>query len=62
MAEMACKNCRFINVNTDACTNCGSTELTRDWYGYLIVIDPERSEIAKKLGIKNAGKYALQVE
>ncbi len=62
MAELACKRCKFINVDTEVCVNCGSTELTKEWYGYLIIIDPERSEIAKRLGITKPGKYALQVE
>ncbi len=61
MTELACRKCKFINLNTDVCKNCGSTELTKEWYGYLVVIDPERSVIAKKLGIKIPGKYALKV-
>lgn len=61
MTELACKKCKYINVNTLVCKNCGSSELTKEWFGYLIIIDPEKSEIAKKLGIKIPGKYALRV-
>ncbi len=61
MAELACKECRFINIDATICRNCGSTELTKEWYGYLVVIDPEKSEIAKKMEIKIPGKYALRV-
>ncbi len=61
MTELACRNCKFINVNTEVCRNCGSTKLTKEWYGYLVIIDPEKSMIAKKLGIKVPGKYALKV-
>ncbi len=62
MAELACKRCKYINVDREVCVNCGSTDLTKEWYGYLIILDYEKSEIAKKLGIKKSGKYALQVE
>ncbi|HDN74459.1 MAG TPA: DNA-directed RNA polymerase subunit E'', partial [Archaeoglobus sp.] len=37
------------------------SELTKEWYGYIIVIDPEKIDIAKRLGIKIPGKYALRV-
>lgn len=43
------------------CPNCKSSNLSSDWSGLLIVIDPEKSEIAKKLNIKAPGKYALRV-
>jgi len=61
VAELACRSCKFINIDTQVCKNCGSSELTKEWYGYIIVIDPEKSEIAKRLGIKIPGKYALRV-
>ncbi len=61
MAELACRRCKFINTDTDVCKNCGSTDLTKEWYGYIIIIDPDKSEIAKKLGIRAPGKYALRV-
>ncbi len=59
--EVACRNCKFINMDSSACKNCGSTDLTKEWYGYVIIIDPEKSEMAQKLGIKLPGKYALKV-
>ena len=62
MAELACKRCKFINIDTDFCQNCGSEDLTKGWYGYVIIIDPEKSEIAKRLEIVNPGRYALKVE
>jgi len=61
MSELACRKCKFININSDVCKNCGSADLTKEWYGYVVVIDPEKSEIAKKLGIKIPGRYALKV-
>ena len=61
MTELACRKCKYINTESNICKNCGSTELTREWYGYVIILEPEKSEIAKKLGIKISGKFALKV-
>jgi DNA-directed RNA polymerase subunit E" len=62
MVELACKRCKFINIDAEVCKNCGSTELTKEWYGYVIILNPDKSEIAKKLEIKTPGRYALKVE
>jgi len=61
MTELACRKCKYISINAAVCKNCGSTDLTREWYGYVIILEPEKSEIAKKLGIKVPGKFALKV-
>ncbi|MDI6884112.1 MAG: transcription elongation factor subunit Spt4 [Hadesarchaea archaeon] len=60
MTEKACRNCNFI-VEEGTCPNCGGTSLSDDWAGYVVVLDPENSEIAKRLNITNPGKYALKV-
>lgn len=60
MAEKVCKECHRL-VSGQVCQVCNSTSLTSDWSGYVVIINPEKSQIAKKLGIKIAGKYALKV-
>ncbi len=55
----ACKTCKMI-VNQDVCPKC-NTQTTQYWTGYLGVIDPERSEISKRIDIKVPGQYALKV-
>ncbi len=60
MAEKVCKLCHRI-VTGQICQICNSTELTSDWSGYIVIIDPVKSQIAKKLGVNLAGKYALKV-
>lgn len=47
-------------TNRDICPFC-SLPTSEYWQGYLIVIDPEKSRIAKKMNIKMPGKYALKV-
>ena len=56
----ACKNCRTI-TDQNKCPRC-SGEVSREWQGYLVVMDPEKSEIARKMGINASGRYALRVK
>jgi len=43
------------------CPNCGSDRLSKDFTGMIIILDPEGSEVAKIMGIKKPGAYALRV-
>ena len=40
---------------------CKSTDLSPDWSGIALVVDPTTSQIDKTLGITQKGKYALKV-
>ena len=55
----ACKVCRYL-VAEDTCPVCGG-EMSKEWQGYLIIMEHAKSEIAKKSGINVDGKYALKV-
>ena len=43
------------------CGNCKSSDLTPDWRGIVLIIDPQNSKIANTLTITKKGKYALKV-
>ncbi len=60
MAENVCKECHRL-VKGQVCEACNSSVLTSDWSGYVVILDPEKSAIAKRLGVKLPGKYALKV-
>lgn len=60
MKEKACKNCHLITTE-QICPYCKSSSLSSDYSGVVIIFDPENSQIAEKLKIKNKGKYALKV-
>ena len=60
MTEKACKNCRFISSGP-ICPNCKSNNLSDDWSGLIVIIDPTASEVAKRMAITAAGRYALRV-
>ncbi len=55
----ACNNCHVL-TEKDRCPNCGEQTVNR-WRGYVIVRDPEHSQVAKKMNITKRGKYALKV-
>jgi len=55
----ACGHCSLI-TNEDKCPRCGNGT-SKDWQGYVVIIDARKSEIAKKMGVDTDGKYALRV-
>lgn len=57
--QKACKQCGFI-TSEDKCPHCGG-ETSKDWQGYVIILDHTKSEIAKKMGINVNGKFALRI-
>ena len=58
--EMACRKCKCVTTGK-VCGNCKSSDLTPDWNGIVLVVDPTSSEISKALGITKKGKYAIKV-
>lgn len=57
--QKACKMCNRI-FEGDKCPNCGSKESTDSFKGKTIILNPEKSEIAKKLNIKEKGTFAIK--
>ncbi len=58
----ACIKCKFlVPPDTEKCPNCGSESFSFDWSGMVIIVDAEKSEIAKMLGIKQPGRYAIKI-
>lgn len=55
-----CRDCHRV-VEGDNCAVCGSQNLSTDWAGYLIIIDPNASDVARKMNITLPGRYALKV-
>jgi DNA-directed RNA polymerase subunit E" len=59
--EKACRECRFLTEEGEKCLNCDNNTFTTFWRGYVVITDPENSEIAKKMGITRKGKFALRL-
>jgi DNA-directed RNA polymerase subunit E" len=58
--EMACRKCKFVTTGK-VCPACKSSDLTPDWNGVVLVVDPTNSQVSKTLGITKKGKYAIKV-
>jgi len=57
---LACRNCKTLTTEK-GCPRCKSKDLTKNWKGFIYVVNPEKSEIAKLLNLNSRGKYAMVV-
>lgn len=57
--EKACKICKKI-YDGNECPDCGSRESTDSFKGRIQVVNPEKSEFAKKLNINKEGNFAIK--
>ncbi len=60
MKQKACKICKKIYDSGEKCPHCDSKESTDSFKGRIVVLNPEKSEIARKLEIKNKGNFAIK--
>lgn len=61
MKKKVCKKCKVI-VTKAKCQLCNGTDLTTSWNGRIIILNHEKSEVAKKLNINSNGEYAIKVK
>ncbi|MGB9707739.1 MAG: transcription elongation factor subunit Spt4 [Candidatus Pacearchaeota archaeon] len=59
--KKACKKCKALVESGDKCPLCQSTQLVDSWKGQVVILKPEESEIAKEIGIKQKGTYAIKI-
>ena len=58
----ACKQCRLIIGTKDkTCPKCGG-EVSDKYSGMIIILDSERSEVAKLVEVNSNGSYAIKVK
>ncbi len=59
----ACRECHAL-VPRDAtrCPYCGSTDLTEEWEGVLIILKPDKTLLKRYVNIEKPGRYAIRVE
>jgi len=55
----ACKICSTI-YEGDKCPKCDSRESTESFKGRIMLFNPEKSEIAPKLKLKDRGNFAIK--
>ena len=55
----ACKICKTLHEN-EKCPKCDSKKFTETFKGRIVVFDPEKSEIAQKIKLKDKGNFAIK--
>ena len=58
--KKACKKCRIL-IDSGNCPICENSDFASSWNGRIAIINPEKSSIAKKLGVTKEGDYAIKV-
>lgn len=58
--KKVCKGCKFF-YEGNVCPACKGNQTATNWKGRIAIIDSEKSAIAKKIGIKVNGEYAIKV-
>ena len=58
--DKACKICNTIFTSGEKCPKCDSKENTEGFKGRIVVLNPEQSEIAQKLNLKDKGNFAIK--
>lgn len=56
----ACRNCRTIYEGAK-CPACGAADGLDSFKGKVAVLNPEQSEIAKNLDLKQKGLFAIRL-
>ena len=59
MKKKVCKKCKLFTAN-DTCPICKGNDFASSWKGRIIIEDPEKSEIAKKINFKEKGNFAIK--
>jgi DNA-directed RNA polymerase subunit E" len=60
MAVKACRQCRTLYEGAK-CPECGSNESLDSFKGKVMVLNPEQSEISKKLSLTKKGLFAVRL-
>ena len=59
MKKKACKVCKIFFE--DECPNGHGDQAVTNWKGRIYIINKDKSEIGKKMGIERAAEYAIKV-
>ncbi|MFX0135691.1 MAG: transcription elongation factor subunit Spt4 [Candidatus Hodarchaeota archaeon] len=60
MKEKACRTCHRITESSH-CPKCKTSNLSENFVGVVVIVNPTNSLIASKLNVNEPGKYALKV-
>jgi len=59
MKKKVCKKCRIF-VEGDKCPICNGNQFSENWQGRVNILDANKSDVAKKIGIEVKGEYVIK--
>lgn len=57
----ACAMCKTVYDDEKSCSKCG-VDLSDKFYGMVILLNPEKSELSEIIGKNIEGRYAIKVK
>ena len=57
--QKACRICNTIHEN-EKCPKCDSKDSSESFKGRVVILNPEKSEIAQRLKLKDKGNFAVK--
>jgi len=61
-AFRACVDCGTLNPrDVQVCSNCGSSRLSDDWEGMVILLNPSTSRVGAHIGLMKPIRRAIRV-
>jgi len=57
--KKVCKECKIF-VKGNECPICKGNKFSDNWQGRINILDSNKSEIAKKIGVKVKGEYVIK--
>ena len=61
MVKKVCKKDKLL-FEGSVCPLCKSDQVGQSWKGRIYMVDANKSEIAKRIGITVKGEYAIKVK
>lgn len=60
MKKKVCKKCKIF-FDESVCPVCKGNQLATTWRGRVNILNPEKSDIAKKTNLNVKGEYAIKI-
>ncbi len=58
--KKVCKSCKIF-VEENECPICKNAIFSNTWKGRIAVLNTDKSNVGKKIGVKVKGEYAIKI-
>ena len=60
--KQICKRCKIFVEDQQVCPICKESNFSSGWQGRIMIIDPDKSFVAKQVNMLQKGEYAIKVK